>query len=105
MFSEILLVLRRIQRDIAINVLKSLQSTRHLGHVLIKLNFLDSVSKNSQISNWKLSFSIQMDRRTDGRTERHYEANSRLSQLYKRAYLFPKTQYSSSPNTEMRVLN
>jgi len=53
--------------------------------------FLDSVSKNTQMSNFVKIRPVgaelfHADRRTDGRTDTHEEVNSRFSQFFKRTY-------------------
>ena len=72
-----LLIVRRIQRDIIINICRS---SCKVPVILVRfewnLNFLDRVSKNPQNKilwksiQWEPSFSM----RTDGRTDRHDEA-------------------------------
>jgi len=93
--SETFLTLRRIQRDIILNVCRYLCKVPVILLIFQpKVYFLDRFSKNTQIQNFmKIRpmgvelFHVdgqtvkQTDRQTDGQTGRHEGANSRLSQL------------------------
>jgi hypothetical protein len=61
-------------------------SVRYSCHILMKIEFIDRFSKNTQITNLKKILPVaaelfHAERRTDGHTERHNEANSRPSQF------------------------
>jgi len=81
---RVLIILKSIQRGIIVNVQ---YIGLHAQHPLLlsdfnKLEFLDRFSKNTLINfntivHWGPNFSM----RTDGRTDRYDEANSRLSQF------------------------
>jgi len=82
--SETFLILRRNERDL---IISEHGSASKVLDILVrfsrKLNFLEMFSKNTQISNfmkicqWQPIYCMQ----TDGRTDRHDEANSRFSQF------------------------
>jgi len=83
--SETFLILRRNERDM---IISEHGSSCKVPVILVrfswKLNFLDMFSKSNQKANfmkiwqWEPSCCMQ----TDGRTDRHDEANSRFSQFY-----------------------
>jgi fucose 4-O-acetylase-like acetyltransferase len=88
---ETFLILRRIQRGIMINVHRSSCKVPVIVVGLYSnLNNLERFSKNSQTSNFMKIHPVGVDlfpaeRRTDRRTDRHDEANSRFSQFCQRA--------------------
>jgi len=58
--------------------------------ILIKLEFLDIFSKNTQISSFMKICPVgaklfQADEQMDGHSDRHVEANSRFLQYFERA--------------------
>jgi len=58
------------------------ESTRYSWQNLVKLNFLDRLSKNIQISNFIKTSLVRAELfHADGRTGRHHEADSRFSQF------------------------
>ena len=90
LLSETFLVLRRIQRGV-INLLH--RSSCKVPVVIVRfklnLNFLERFSENPHISNFMKIGPVgaelfRADRRTDARTDRHDEANSRFSQFCER---------------------
>jgi len=105
LFSETLLTIRRIQRNIIITVRVYWYSCK-VSVILVrfqwKLNILETFSRTPQISNFMKIRPVGAElyhtdrptyRLTDGRTDRYYEANNRSSQFCKRAlntyfYLF-----------------
>jgi len=89
--SETFLILKRIQRDIAMNVYRSL-SEEPLILVIFQsnFNFLKRFSKTPQILSFMKNCQVgaeffHADRRRDGWTDRHDGTNSRFLQFYKRA--------------------
>jgi hypothetical protein len=83
---------KRILQDIVINVkISSCNVPAALVVFLWNCNFLDWFSKklkyqiSSKFVQWEPSCSMRMDRRTDGQTDKHDEANSRFSQICERA--------------------
>ena len=60
-------------------------STRYSCQILMKLQFSRQIFQNKQIP-WKsVQWEASCPMRTDGRKDRHDEANSRFSQFWERA--------------------
>ena len=73
--SETFLILRRIQRDIVINVYVSSCKVLVIRVIFkLNLNFIERFCKNPQISNFvkirPMGAEVQVDRRTDERTDK-----------------------------------
>jgi len=87
---ENVLVLSRIERDMIINVYwSSCKVQVILVRFYLNKNFLDIFSKNTRMFNYMTVRPAGAERiHADGRTDRHYEANSRVSQFCKTAYKF-----------------
>jgi len=82
---ETFLTLRRIQRDIIINVHRS-SCKLSVIFVRFNLNFLDRFSKDIQISYFMKIRPVGAELfRAERRTEKHKEANSSFSQFCKSA--------------------
>jgi len=87
--SETLLVLRRIQQDIIINVYTSeCKNPCYTCHILIKLEFSGQIFKKMLKYQILLTF-VQCEpscsMRTEGQTDRHDEGNSLFAQSCERA--------------------
>jgi hypothetical protein len=96
LLSETFLILRRIKRDSTTNVHSPSRKmpARYSCQILIQLEFSRQIflilkyESSRKSVQWKPSCSMQRVTPTDGRTDRHDEANSRFSQFCERA---PKT--------------
>jgi hypothetical protein len=91
--SEPFLILRRVQPDIVVNVkISSRKTPINLVRFELNLNSLCRFRETLMFTHsrksvqWKPSYSMQTDRRTDGRTDRYDKSNSRSSQFCERAY-------------------
>jgi hypothetical protein len=80
LLSEIFFILRRIERDMIENVLWSACKVP-----VCLSDFIDSVSKNLQVSNFMQIRPVGAEFHVDGRTFIHDESNSRFSQFCERA--------------------
>jgi len=88
-FPEIFLILRRIQRDTLTNVQRSLCKVPViLFRFQLNFNFLDRFSKNTEISNFTKIRQVEAELfpcgQTDRTADKHDEANSSLSQFFRR---------------------
>ena len=77
-------------------------STRYSCHILMKLEFVDRLSRNPPISNFLKILPVKQLFQTD-RNTRHDEANSRFSQLCERAHEYGWVQRLENPSTELKL--
>ena len=91
MLSELFLIIRRVQRDIIINIHRSLSKVPViLVRIYKNLNSLERFSKNTQISNLMKVRPVgaelfHAEKQADRQTDRHDEADSHFSKFWERA--------------------